>query len=203
MAFRPNFSKPNLLYYLRCFQLCFSLGFLIVICYAGVHRAWWDNVTGTIAVGVISSIATFAIIGHAIFTQIRSNPFSSRGSIYQIARLVVEVVTFLLWVATVVLMLRHKGGCDNRHAIDGQDRCYDHVGDGFKVYTDQPTTQWFVGVAFDLVEWLAYPAPWFGLKFADDPAAVSPLYCPSSSSSRTTAPTRSLAMDRATHEESA
>jgi zinc transporter ZupT len=153
MVSRPSLSKPNLLFSLRCFQLCFALGFLIVICYSGVHRAWWNNVTGAIAVGVLSSIATFAIIAHAIFTQIRNNPFSSRGSVYQIARLVIEVITFLLWVATVVLMLRHKGGCDNRHSIDGQDRCYDDGGNGSKVYSDQPTTQWFVGVAFDLVEW--------------------------------------------------
>jgi len=156
MVSRPNFSKPNLLYYLRCFQICFSLGFLIVICSSSVHRGWWNNVTGAIAIGVITSLITFAIIGHAIFTQIRSNPFSSRGSIYQIVRLVIEVVTFLLWVATLVLMLRHKGGCDgNRSRTEqGITICYyDEKNDkAFKLRSDQPTIQWWVAVAFGLVE---------------------------------------------------
>ena len=48
-------AKANLLYYLRCFQLSFALAFLIVICYSGVHRGWWDNVTGAIALGGLHS----------------------------------------------------------------------------------------------------------------------------------------------------
>lgn len=156
MVSRPNFSKPNLLYYLRCFQLCFALAFLIVLCWCGVHRAWWNNITGALAIGVITTIITFAIIGHAIFTQIRSNPFSSRGSVYQIVRLLVEVVTFLLWIATVVLMLRPKGGCEARGlADDGRDSCYQNVPDGKweHYYTDQPKTRWLIAVAFAIVEW--------------------------------------------------
>jgi len=156
MVSRPSLSKPNLLFSLRCFQLCFALAFLIVICYCSVHRGWWNNVTGDIAIGVITSIITLAIIGHAMFTQFRSNPFSSRGSVYNIARLVIEVITFLLWVATAVLMFRHKGGCEGDRAVtdklSGITVCYYNDKD-WKFHSDRPQTPWFAGIAFDLVEW--------------------------------------------------
>ena len=45
------FSNPKFVYFLRIAQLLVSLGFLILICYAGVHRGWWKNINGAIAVG--------------------------------------------------------------------------------------------------------------------------------------------------------
>ena len=44
-------SNPRILYFLRIFQLCIGLGFLIAISYAGTHRGWYDNITGKIVVG--------------------------------------------------------------------------------------------------------------------------------------------------------
>lgn len=167
MVSRPSLSKPNLLFSVRCFQLAFALAFLIVISYSSVHRGWWNNITGDIAIGVITSILTLAICAHALFTHIRSNPFSSRGAVFQIARLALEALTFLLWVATAVLMFRHKGGCEGERAVTeaGITVCY-YDDKHWKLHSDRPQTPWFVGTAFDLVEWCGYfPCflLWFGV----------------------------------------
>lgn len=45
------FTNPKILYFLRIAQLLISLGFLILVCYAGVHRGWWKNINGALAVG--------------------------------------------------------------------------------------------------------------------------------------------------------
>ena len=102
---------------------------------------------------VITSLITLLIVGHAIFIQLRNNPFTSHGSIYQISRLVIEALTFLLWVATVVLMLRHKGGCDGDRSlvVDGVRLCYSDD-THFKLYSDRPNTQWLCGLAFAFVD---------------------------------------------------
>lgn len=44
-------SNPKLPYGVRIAELVFGLGFLILICYAGVHRGWWTNINGALAVG--------------------------------------------------------------------------------------------------------------------------------------------------------
>lgn len=106
---------------------------------------------------VITVLFTFVIIGHAIFTQIRSNPFSARGNVYQIARLVIEVLAFLLWIATVIVMLQHKGGCDGdlhqkaetKDDVDYPDRCYHSLNaEGWMRWDHRPLTQWIIGLAF-------------------------------------------------------
>ena len=47
----PSLSHPKALYFVRIAQLAFSLAFLVLICWSGVHRAWWTNINGALAVG--------------------------------------------------------------------------------------------------------------------------------------------------------
>ena len=44
-------ENPKILYFTRIAQILFSLAFLVVICYAGTHRGWWDNVNAPLALG--------------------------------------------------------------------------------------------------------------------------------------------------------
>lgn len=44
-------SNPRTLYFTRILQLLFGIGFLVLISDAGVHRGWWDNINGALAVG--------------------------------------------------------------------------------------------------------------------------------------------------------
>ena len=76
-------------------------------------------------------------------------------------RLAAEALVFLLWIATAVLMLRHKGGCPDENTTDhfpvhvpndnGHNVCLTSEKSG-KPWTDQPRTEWNVAVAFDFVE---------------------------------------------------
>ena len=156
-------SNPRTLYFTRIAQFLFGVGFLILICYAGVHRGWWTSINGPLAVGVIASIFTFALTLHNLITHhMKSNPFSGGSATRTIVRLAAEALVFLLWIATAVLMLRPKGGCpeadqttgypvhDPKDA-DGQNVCLtsEHTG---KLWTDQPRTEWNIAVAFDFVE---------------------------------------------------
>ncbi|KAL8822593.1 MAG: hypothetical protein Q9191_006670 [Dirinaria sp. TL-2023a] len=152
MAGLAFLSNPKILYYTRCVQILFSVAFLVLICYSGTHRGWWNNINPALAVGVITCLFTYFVAAHTIFTHHRSNPFSGRGSVYTIVRLVVEVLVFLLWVATAALMLRHKGGCENNATVDGgKEQCTADDGKHWKYHDDQPVAQWDVAVAFDLV----------------------------------------------------
>ena len=156
-------SSPRFLYFTRIAQLLFSVGFLILICYAGVHRGWWTSINGALAVGVIASIFTFALALHNLGTyHMNSNPFSGGSLKRTMIRLAAEALVFLLWIATAVLMLRHKGGCPDENTTDhypvhipknddGLNVCAtsEHTG---RLWTDQPRTEWNVAVAFDFVE---------------------------------------------------
>lgn len=44
-------SNPKLPYFVRIAQLVLSIGFLILISYAGTHRGWWKDINGALAVG--------------------------------------------------------------------------------------------------------------------------------------------------------
>lgn len=44
-------SNPRTLYFTRILQLLFGIGFLVLVSDAGVHRGWWDNINGALAVG--------------------------------------------------------------------------------------------------------------------------------------------------------
>ena len=108
---------------------------------------------------VIAVLFTFAISAHTCWQQFRgSNPFSGRGAIYTIIRLVLEILAFLLWVGTAVLALRPHGGCDDAHrdTVEGIDACFKYSDDrtdnpGWR-YTDQPKTTWIVAIACSFVE---------------------------------------------------
>lgn len=67
-------------------------------------------------------------------------------------RLVTEAVVFLLWVATAVLMLRPKGGCDVRATVDKVDKCGVKGTDRVYFHSDQPLARWDIGIGFDFVE---------------------------------------------------
>ncbi|KAL8921345.1 MAG: hypothetical protein Q9172_004073 [Xanthocarpia lactea] len=158
------FSNPKLLYFIRIGQLLFSVAFLVLICYAGTHRSWWNSINGALAVGVISSIVTFAITIHSIFTHHRSNPFSGGSTKYTIARLAAEVLVFLLWVASAALMLRPRGGCQWKDAVptgrgnifEGQQACWKYQegreGEFIHLYDDQPIVTWTVAIVLSLIE---------------------------------------------------
>lgn len=66
MSFLGN---PKLLYFIRIGQLLLGVLFLVLICYDGTHRAWWSSINGPLAVGVISSVFTFAITVHSMYVS--------------------------------------------------------------------------------------------------------------------------------------
>ena len=131
MAFAQHL---RLLYFIRLCQFAFALGFLVLICWCGTHRGYWNNVEAAIAVGVFSSIFTFAVTGYGIYNQHHLNPFAGHGILYTLLRMALEIFVTLLWLATVVLMLRRK------------------TEDFRKAFDRPPFTQWGITVAFALVE---------------------------------------------------
>jgi len=172
-------SNPRTLYFTRILQLLFGIGFLVLVSDAGVHRGWWDNINGALAVGgtflgsttctevpqsykdiytklavaVIATILTFALTIHALVTHhLKSNPFSGGSLTRTTLRLVAEAIVFLLWIATATLMLRPKGGCAERGIGEGLDDCVDKGNKNFHHYSDQPLARWDIGIAFDFVE---------------------------------------------------
>ncbi len=44
-------NHPKLLYFVRLLQICLASATLVFICYDGVHRGWWNNINGALAVG--------------------------------------------------------------------------------------------------------------------------------------------------------
>ncbi|KAK4696455.1 hypothetical protein P7C71_g1458, partial [Lecanoromycetidae sp. Uapishka_2] len=145
-------TNPKSLYFSRLAQLLIAIGFLIVICDAGVHRGWWNNINGALAVGVISSIfTTILTIYHLISHHRSTNPFTGGSRTRTLLRLSLETILFLLWVASVVLMLRGKGGCPVTESGDGITVCPDG-----RQKKDVPNVQWFVGVAFGFVEIVSF-----------------------------------------------
>ncbi|KAL2040575.1 hypothetical protein N7G274_006554 [Stereocaulon virgatum] len=163
------FSNPKTLYGARIWQFGFALGVLVLISYAGVHRGWWTNINGPIAVAIISVILTFATTLHTIISNhLNKNPFSGGSTIRTVLRIAVEVVMLLLWIATATLMLRKKN-CEYRKTnLDGVDMCYasstDNTG---KRWTDQPTISWDMCIAFTFVEIVSFFVTAF-LVFKED-----------------------------------
>ncbi|KAL9136886.1 MAG: hypothetical protein Q9175_001916 [Cornicularia normoerica] len=174
-------SNPRTLYFTRIAQFLFGVGFLILICYSGVHRGWWTSIDGPLVVGVIASISTFALTLHNLITHhMNRNPFSGGSATRTMIRLAAEALVFLLWIATAVLMLRPKGGCPDVNKPDhypvhnpknehGLNVCATSETTG-RLWTDQPRTEWNVAVAFDFVEIVAFLLSAL-LVFKDDRAS--------------------------------
>ena len=109
---------------------------------------------------VISVLFTFALGIHAAWQQKKgNNPFAGHGKAYTIGRLVLEILTFLLWVGSAVLALRPHGGCDfpkhrGTNTANGQDTCWKHEKGGKPnwKYTSQPIISWDIAIACSLVE---------------------------------------------------
>lgn len=104
---------------------------------------------------MIATIITFAVTIHGIWTHLRKNPFAGVGKALYFARLGVEIITVLLWIATAALMLQKKGGCRFRpdpSKNNGFDLCYDKEGDLGTKPSDRPKISWALGVAFAFVE---------------------------------------------------
>ncbi|KAL8935628.1 MAG: hypothetical protein Q9216_005334, partial [Gyalolechia sp. 2 TL-2023] len=149
-------GNPKILYFTRIAQLVLGIVFLVLICYDGTHRAWWRNINGPLAVGVITSIATFVVTAYSIFTHHRSNPFSGGTATITIARIAAEVLVCLLWIASAALMLRPRGGCEQKHPptdVDTETQyCWNDDWKDGKRYDDQPIATWNTGIAIALVE---------------------------------------------------
>lgn len=103
---------------------------------------------------MIATIFTFVVTIHAIWSYHRSNPFNGSGKVFIIMRLVLEILIFFLWIAAATLMLRHKGGCEDRVLSNGQDTCFDKHGkpEGGIKWTDHPVISWDVAVVFSFIE---------------------------------------------------
>ena len=106
---------------------------------------------------VVAVLFTLVVASYTVITHHRSNPFAARGAAYTIVRLVVEILTFLLWIGSAVLALRPHGGCDIEHrsAKDaGEDRCFKHTDtpDPNWKYTEQPLITWDLAIAVSFVE---------------------------------------------------
>ncbi|KAL8943721.1 MAG: hypothetical protein Q9211_000892 [Gyalolechia sp. 1 TL-2023] len=156
-------GNPKVLYFTRIAQLVLAIIFLVLLCYGGTHRAWWRNINGPLAVGVITSIFTFAITAYSIFSHYRSNPFSGGTATITIARVTAEVAVFLLWVASAALMIRPRGGCEQKHPpISGGDTkaqyCWNDDWKDGKKYDDQPIATWNTGIAISLLEAVTFIA---------------------------------------------
>ncbi|KAG6994124.1 hypothetical protein G7Y79_00047g083500 [Physcia stellaris] len=161
MAFFDFLNNPKTIYITRLVQIFFSTFFLVCICYAGVHRAWWNNINAPLALGVVAVLFTLVVASYTVITYHRtSNPFAARGAVYTIVRLAVEILTFLLWVGSAVLALRPHGGCDPQHrsSDSGQDRCYKHTDspDPNWKYTEQPLITWDIAITLSFVEIVAF-----------------------------------------------
>ncbi|KAI4085772.1 MAG: hypothetical protein LQ344_008145, partial [Seirophora lacunosa] len=156
MSFLGN---PKLHYGTRIAQLLLGIAFLVLVCYSGTHRAWWTSVNAPLAVGVIASIFTFAVTIYSIFSHHRSNPFLGGTATITIARLAVEIVVFLLWVASAALMLRPRGGCENKHKpTEGTPEalntvfCWNDAWADPKRYDNQPIRTWDTAIGISLIE---------------------------------------------------
>ncbi|KAI4251214.1 MAG: hypothetical protein LQ352_004986, partial [Teloschistes flavicans] len=155
-------SSPKILYVGRIIQLILGVLFLVLICYDGTHRSWWTGINGALAVGVIASIFTFAVTVHTIFTHHRSNPFSGGSAMYTIARILAEVVVFLLWIAAVGVMIRdlkHPSGCQNFLPSDddpkGPKYCWRHPDKSERNprrYDSRPLKTWDTAIAASILE---------------------------------------------------
>lgn len=44
-------NQDRMLYSVRLLQICLASATLVLICYDGVHRGWWNNINGPLAVG--------------------------------------------------------------------------------------------------------------------------------------------------------
>ncbi|MCJ1357371.1 MAG: hypothetical protein MMC33_007367 [Icmadophila ericetorum] len=102
-------QNPKLLFLGRIAQLCIAIAFFVLMCWSGAHRGWWNQLNGALAVGAIASIFTFAITAHGIYIRYRSNPFSSHGKVYSIARICLEAFMILLWIGAVGTNFGPKG----------------------------------------------------------------------------------------------
>ncbi|MCJ1285443.1 hypothetical protein MMC26_004783 [Xylographa opegraphella] len=127
--------NPKILFAIRIGQLVFSIAYLILVSWCGTHRGFWNsNVTGPIALGVISTLFTFVITAHGIWIYSRHNPFAGHGKVYTWARLGLELLMILMWIGTATLMLRPKG--------------VDHS----ELLNIPPNVQWDICIAFTFVE---------------------------------------------------
>lgn len=50
-------ESPKLLYFVRLLQIFFSTAFLVLVCFAGTHRGWWNNLDGPLALGSQSPLS--------------------------------------------------------------------------------------------------------------------------------------------------
>ncbi|KAL8995102.1 MAG: hypothetical protein Q9188_006890, partial [Gyalolechia gomerana] len=91
------------------------------------------------------------------FIHHRFNPFSGGTATITIARIAAEVLVFLLWVASAALMLRPRGGCEQKHpqgrGVDTKTQyCWNKEWKDGKKYDDQPIATWNTGIAIALIE---------------------------------------------------
>ena len=106
-----------------------------------LHTKCYETYTCT----VITSVITFGVTGYGIFLHHRGNPFAGGSKLATLTRVFAEIITALLWVATATLMLRHKGGCEQR--IIGGEFCQN----GIK-WVNRPLVTWTVAIAFSFIE---------------------------------------------------
>lgn len=52
-------TRASTLYGFRILQLAVAIPFLVLICWCGVHRAWWNNINGTLGIGGKFHLAVF------------------------------------------------------------------------------------------------------------------------------------------------
>lgn len=102
---------------------------------------------------VITSIFTFAVTIYTIIIYHRNNPFAGHGKAFTFARLGVEALVFLLWIASATLMLRPKSGCHPRNPPGNPDACFNGNHDSHpKKWADQPLITWDIAIGFSFVE---------------------------------------------------
>lgn len=106
-----------------------------------LHTKCYETYTGT----VITSVITFGVTGYGIFLHQRGNPFAGGSKLATLTRVLAEIITGLLWVATATLMLRHKSGCENKAPFS--EYCWRNIR-----FVDRPLVTWTVAIAFSFIE---------------------------------------------------
>ena len=110
----------------------------------------YDSLTIT---AVIAVLFTFAITLHGIIIHHKaSNPFSNSSTARTVVRLILEVLTFLLWIAAATLALRYPKNCSWNAAAG---KCWaptNGVTTDERDLSDQPVTEWDIAIAFSFVE---------------------------------------------------
>jgi len=123
-------DSQRILYILRIAQILLALVYLTLLCYSGVNRGWWLNLSQPLALGgtvhvkpktpatishtdtqtVTAAILTLPIAAPILFAYNSANAAADRRTfVLHYARVIAEWLLIALWAASFITMLLPKG----------------------------------------------------------------------------------------------